>query len=125
MKTCKLVWMLEVVKEKLITDTSSRFIEGGICRVILTLRVDGEITPEEHNFMLDFLRENKPSKNNDYSEFTDSLYWSNDYIWWDAISDISETRQIRIDYLTKLTNNIICSQQDKSKSLQTLELNLN
>ncbi len=54
----------------------------------------------------DYIKKNKPSFTNEYKEFTYNKFWCDNRYWWDRICDAPETKQIRIDYLTKLIDNI-------------------
>ena len=54
-----------------------------------------------------FFEKNKPSKKK-HTEFTDNKYWlggnTDSLFWWEVMREAPETRQIRIDFVSKLIN---------------------
>ncbi len=80
----------------------------GICDVITEIGYNNILNGDnnEDTILKLYLKENKPSPDNEYKEFTKNKYWLDGLYWWDVIYEAPETRQIRIEYLTKLINNI-------------------
>ncbi len=104
METNRLIEILELTKENLITKQSYR--EYGICGEFSELLKNKLITSDEKDDVIHFLYLNKPTYKNDYKEFRESEYWFGVLYWWKPIYKEPATRQIRIDYLTKLIANI-------------------
>ena len=88
--------------------TSSITNQLGICQTLFGLYYTHQyLTYNEYREVSAYLHENKPTKDNQYSEFTENEYWrpiSN--FWWSTVKDKPNTKEIRIDYLTKLIANI-------------------
>ena len=53
-----------------------------ICICVSHLYCDQFINYILHNECKDILYAYKPNKNNIFSKFTESMYWSGDYSWW-------------------------------------------
>ncbi len=96
--------LFELVKQD-ITDTENRF-QTGICKSINKLQIQNKMSYIEEAHLKGYLKQNKPTKDNQYAEFTKNKYWLNDSYWWYVIEDVPQTKQIRIDFLTKLIANI-------------------
>ena len=97
-----MIEILELVKEGLNTK------KFGICHVLVVLCSEKKISTKESREIEHILSENKPNPYNEYKEFTQNPYWGitkNGY-WWSPIIDASATRQIRIDYIAKLIENL-------------------
>ena len=84
-----------------------------ICDSLLTLWIRHQITKFEHDCIKELLVINKPTHLNEYKEFTENPYWRghkinsiNDGFWWKMTTLYPETKQIRMDYLTALINNL-------------------
>ncbi len=101
--------LLELVRERLIEGDSE--YQTGICCVIMIMYFDDEINFDDNKLLKDYIYSNAPSKNNKYAEFINNEYWiynSADTFtyWWSPIKYENETKEIRINYLTALINNI-------------------
>ncbi len=104
MESKRLIEILELTKEKLINKKRFQY---GICAELGELLYDDKIiSNDEKNYVKDFLYSNKPTFENDYKEFRESNYWLGSVYWWNSITFRPQTRQIRIDYLTKLIANV-------------------
>ncbi len=97
------IQLLELVKQYL-TD----YAYYGICETfaILESRNPVNCTSEELNSLQHFIYDNKPSKDNQYAYFMDYETWLGKRFWWERITDAPQTRKIRIDFITKLIENI-------------------
>ncbi len=104
MESKRLVEIFEKMKENLINGEN--YLQHGLCGEIVSLYIEKEITSNEKDFVKMYLFSNKPTLNNIYSEFYKNQYWINDAYWWRPISVFYKTKEIRIDYLTKLIANI-------------------
>ena len=104
MEKQRIIEIFECIKNNIIKDT--RYYSTGICFGLAVLLTAKEITQFEYYFLLDYLRDNKPTPINQYKEFTQNEYWINISYWWVNMGKQPETRQIRVDYLTALINNI-------------------
>ncbi len=88
------------------------FYGKGICKTIRELYNDDLIDDFEYDYLISYLQKNYPTKDNDYKEFMDSPYWNSHssadgiYFWWQVNRYDNQTNQIRINYLTKLIDNI-------------------
>ncbi len=103
MEANRLKEVLEIIK-KFFVETEKT---GGICDAISFYYIENYITLNETYYIKNYLRHNKPTPNNDYKEFTQNQYWQETYhgYWWKNVI-LLESRQLRIDYLTKLIANI-------------------
>ncbi len=99
---------LKEIFELMITNLIERplTLDTGICKVIEVLSREKIITLNETKFVKQYLFLNKPSVFNQYKEFTQNEYWLGRVFWWNVICDAPETKQIRIDFITALINNI-------------------
>lgn len=104
METDRLIEVFELLKKTLINGET--YNQSGICGEINELYVKNLITPNEKEFIRMYLFNNKPRLHNIYSEFRDNKYWIDDSFWWRRMCFNYPTKQIRIDYLTKLIANI-------------------
>lgn len=104
MENSRLIEILELVREKLIYGQET--YQTGICKVVLSMMAHQEITIEEKYFISDYLNANKPNQSNNYARFVTNIYWIDCLYWWLPIDKYPFTKQIRIDYLTELINNI-------------------
>ena len=96
--------LLELVKENL--RTKPYYMQSGICRAIQLLYYENVCTRTERDSLHIHINVHKPTPTNQYKEFTETKYWTNQSFWWTRIDNASETKQIRIDYLTKVIANI-------------------
>ncbi len=109
MDNTQLKRLFELVKETLINQPKTK--QSGICRVIAFLVSNNEISINDKELLTKYLNKNKPTLENEYSIFVNNPYWTNGVYWWKPIfSDIYDwsfhTKEIRIEYLTKLIANI-------------------
>ncbi len=104
METNRIKELLEQLKQKLIIGNP--YYQSGICNVISGMYQIHIITFEERNFLRDYVMENKPSIFNQYKEFMNNKYWTGEMHWWGKIFVYPETKQIRIDFITALIDNI-------------------
>ncbi len=115
MKKERTILILENIKTLLKNERSFNYGNYGICGIISHLYNNDNITNEEKIQLKDFLGKNKPNPDNQFKEFCDNKFWvdrllslnqQNVYAgyWWLPIYSYpnNETRQIRIDYITKL-----------------------
>ncbi len=106
MENTRAIEIFENVKEILINNDLRLFC--GICGVVADLLDNDKINRKEYKASINLLNRNKPKPNNQFKEFIENEFWSNttlpieDDFWWLPIHRCSETRQIRVDYLTKL-----------------------
>ncbi len=105
METNKIKEIFILVKENLINNDFKT--QSGICNEITKLYIKGILSPTEHRFILSYLYENIPEKDNQYSKFTNGKYWMDSHFWWNPIDEVPRTKRIRINYLTELIKNII------------------
>ncbi len=109
MESQRLKQLFELVKQNLINGYTP--IQSGICREIKNLYSDFVISIEEKDYLSGYIIANKPTQDNRYAKFMDNPYWlvqvnnNADNYWWEIIYD-EKTKQIRVDYLTELINNI-------------------
>ena len=80
----------------------------GICEVITYLSEIGYITELECFIIKQLMKLKKPNKSSrtKYVKFTKNPHWLNGLYWWSPIYEAPETRQIRIDYLTEVVENL-------------------
>ncbi len=104
METPKLKEILELVKDTIVHGEA--YNQTGMCGILRSLVSCEAILIKERYEVLAYLRENKPTEDNEYKEFRMSPFWIDEGYWWYEIFLFKETRQIRIDYLTALINNI-------------------
>lgn len=87
----------------------------GICGVVNSLLFNKGISIDEHSETINLLNENKPTPDNQYKVFTENDFWVDITIpshtifegyWWLPIYRNESMRQIRIDYITKLIDNL-------------------
>lgn len=106
----RLIELFELVKQRLTDgytfENGNPIIIYGICGVIVDLNWFNIINPDEKEYIIHYLRKNKPSLINDYSNFMETPHWINRSYWWGNMHEFPETKQIRIDYLNKLISNI-------------------
>lgn len=104
MEKQRIIDIFESIKNSIITDT--RYYNTGICFGLAVLLSTKEISETEYHFLMDYLKENKPTPNNRYKKFTQNVFWLNTGYWWVNMGKTPQTRQIRVDYLTALISNI-------------------
>lgn len=111
MEKDRLIELLTAIKMELSLDNTN-YTRTGICQALRRIQLPYNCTHEESCFITRFLKLNKPAPDNDYKEFMILPYWGLEYrqgnsdFWWNEIYLYPETKQIRIDYLTKLISNI-------------------
>lgn len=110
MENTRLKELLEIVKENLINTDMLK--QSGICKEAHLLWEYNKCTLAEKLEVIAYLKKNKPTIDNQYAIFTQNPYWTDTSVfWWMPIySDIYQysfhTKEIRINYLTELINNI-------------------
>ena len=104
----------------------------GICRTIGQILLNRQLTPKQREYyranrgfkditdefqpqitkmksqfyhVENFLQQHKPSFNPDYKEFIQAN-WMDAGFWWDRVCDNHNTKEIRINFLIKVINNI-------------------
>ena len=104
METKRLIQLLELVKLDFINNNT--IYQYGICKSISNVFYNDDyiISPKEYKYVLDYIQMNKPTKYNQYKHYTESEYWIKDGAYWWFVN--SKTKQIRIDYLNALINNL-------------------
>ncbi len=101
--------ILKVTKDLLYYE---RFTKG-ICAVLQYQFETSRITANEYKIIRNLLEEHKPTPDNDYKSFTENEFWGKDEFplkdscWWQSIETNSETRQIRIKYVSQILNNLV------------------
>ena len=88
-----------------IEQLKSNFSVTGICSCVNRLVINKVITARERLIIEGHLNANKPSSKI-HTEFTESKHWLGNIYYWYIIGAEPETRQIRIDFLTKLLNEL-------------------
>ncbi len=80
----------------------------GICETFTILVAHNNVycTSDELQQIQLYVLENKPTLTNQYSEYMKHESWLGKRFWWDRICDAPETRQIRIDFITALIDNL-------------------
>lgn len=98
----------EILEEVVFLLGNEKMFRKGICDVLTYLYEVDKLTFWEWSFLKNFLKNKKPKDNprTKYREFTKNKYWLGTLYWWNPMYEAPETRQIRIDYLTKVINNI-------------------
>ena len=101
--------LFELVKETLRTDIVG--YDTGICQVIHGIHLQDKCNKTEYLEILHTLRINKPTSRNQFKKFYKNVNWVTGVYatrgyWWEEINQEPETRQIRIDYLTALIENL-------------------
>ncbi len=105
MKAEQLISHFNLVKESLINGNVKD--QYGICKAINEVYYkNSDVTFVNTLTVEKYLFDNKPTPDNQYAEFTKNEYWLGGVYWWKCIDDFPQTKQIRIDYLTKLISNI-------------------
>ncbi len=110
MKTERKIEILEQVKY-IIKNDRLRVI-CGMCGVLESLYDRKRILKREWLGIEKILSDNRPTPDNQYAEFTQNEYWKKNYLslkssfWWQTIHNEPKTRKIRVDYLTKLIENL-------------------
>ena len=98
--------ILERVKESFINDADLQYTQFGICAVISNLYNKNFISSTQKFAILKFLEQNRPTATNQFQEFLILKYWLDESYWWLPIWQDPETRQVRINYLTKLIESL-------------------
>lgn len=118
----KLVDLFELVKENLINGDSST--QTGLCTVIRNMERDNIISNNHKKILLACLRKHKPTPTNYFSEFMIYEYWEDYHYWWLRICDNIKTKQVRIDYLTKLISYYKLYYMENKRQVEILELTI-
>ncbi len=110
MKTERIIEILQLVIYNL--ENNTKLFDTGICVVTTTLFKRGEMSESEYLFIRNLIRDSKPTTQNVYKEFTQNGHWNDSLsstsvsFWWIPIYRNPKTREIRIDYLNKVIENI-------------------
>ncbi len=104
METKRIVEILTNVVNNI--ETNHIDCNSGICKALGIEYYFKRITLIESNFIEAYLYRNQPTPYNEYKEFTQGEYWTDELYWWNRMEDYPQTRQIRIDYLNKLIANV-------------------
>lgn len=104
MDNTRLIELLEQIKDTLIKGESYTLF--GICAEVQQLFDENKIDEFEMKKLNKFIFKNKPTLDNEYAEFMNNQFWKNTGYWWNSIAYQPKTKQIRVDYLTKLIGNI-------------------
>ena len=104
METERLIELLELLKVYLTRGRTRH--QSGICKEITKLYENGSCSYTEYKALQRFIFKNKPNSFNQFKHFTYSPYWINDEYWWITIHRISETKQLRIQFLDELINSL-------------------
>lgn len=111
MKLARKIEILNRVKTLLENDVFCH----GICDVFMFLVKNEECEIREVMKVRQLMETHKPTPDNQYKEFTENAYWVGNLLnpthplmgfWWKQMGTNPETRKIRIDYLTRLIENI-------------------
>ncbi len=96
--------LFELARETLANGDPTR--QSGICAILRNMAKTEVITFDDRLHLLNYMKKNKPTKFNQYKELTKKHFWLNSSYWWYEIHLEPQTKQIRLDYLTMLINNI-------------------
>lgn len=98
--------LLKLTIKSLKKGEKEGYYNYGLCGEISDMYAFEDITKEECDVVKRFIEINKPSAQK-HGEFTKkSMHWINEHFWWETMQDMPETRQVRIDFLTKLLNEL-------------------
>lgn len=100
--------LLQIVIDSLKLGHKENYYNYGICGEVENLKNKGIIDYYEESILLKFIHNNRPNGNNKFKKYTQSIGWVkySTTWWWKMMSDMEETRQIRIDFLTDLKNSL-------------------
>ena len=105
MKKSRIKELFELLKQYLIKGDAN--FQYGLCKELERLSMyDASFTYYEYICIEQYLNKCKPTTTNEYKEFIDNEYWIDTEYWWKTIDQAPETKQIRIDFLTKLINEL-------------------
>jgi hypothetical protein len=101
--------ILEAVKELLSDETK---IIHGVCEALNYLYTYSDVTQAELVFVGDLIASHKPTIDNELKTLTENEFWLGNFsknlshpyfgYWWYPMFRSPETRQIRIDYISKV-----------------------
>ncbi len=83
--------------------------QAGICNALdmISVEVNNDITIDEYKFIKNLIKENKPTRDNQFSKFIINGLWYDGFYWWLSINPNNpDTRQIRINYLNALISSL-------------------
>lgn len=103
MNNDRIIELLEIIIKSFETERS--LYKTGICNELLIMYANEVCTCEEYKELRSFLAKHKPNSEK-YKEFFHTVYWVNDGYWWYPIKRYPETKQIRINFLKMLINNL-------------------
>ena len=104
--------ILQILNKAVLILEDETMYHRCICDMIRRFKDALLISYTEYLEFRTILAENKPTPDNEYKEFTQNEYWMNKDLpieqsfWWKPIFEAPETRQIRINYLKALINNL-------------------
>lgn len=104
MENDRLIELLILTRNSIIMGRNR--YQSGICKCIIKLYENMSCSYIEYKQLQRYITKNKPNSFNQYKHYTNSQYWIDDEYWWQPINLIPETKQIRIDYLNELIDNI-------------------
>lgn len=105
METERLIELLNLLKTEFTNRVSSD--QTGLCKEISLLYRNGKITLREKQILKIYLENNKPTPDNQYSDFTYQRYWIDSSYWWYAITvGVPILKKVRIEYLERLIANV-------------------
>lgn len=105
METNRLIQLLELIKNHLIIGNENN--QSGICKAVDEVYAKyHDINCNEYVFIKQYLNTNRPTPINEYKQFYQQIVWLDNNYWWRPIHKEPQTKQIRINFLTELINNI-------------------
>ncbi len=104
MEKVRKIEILNLMKEQLGDFAENKSV--GICDSIQALYLKLLISYDERDYIYKFIYVNKPTPYNEYKHFTENEYWYDGIFWWKRINFAPETKQIRIDFINELIDNI-------------------
>ena len=101
--------ILEKLKENLIIeDNKGTPLFKGMCAQLRVMFIMEIIKDDEEKETLKFLRDNIPTYDNQFKEFTESILWKNPQskheFWWETKTFYPDGLKIRIAFVTALIN---------------------
>lgn len=98
--------LLIQVKKELIDKKTNYNHRLGICNVINKMYERDFITEGEYTNLSCYLKDNKPSDDNQYSEFTKDEHWIGTTYWWTKMCYSDYSRIQRIKFLRQLIRDV-------------------
>ena len=104
MENVRMIDLLTKIKEYI--QRRDNISQRGICKAIEYIYCTCQCTFDEYVNLKSFFAHNKPTALNQYKEFYNTPYWRDNGYWWIPINKQPRTKQIRINYLITLINNL-------------------